>query len=218
MRMKWIETKLGESNKNSSPEREEFKTARERSGIHSHTAIEDAAILRRKREIKGALKEQLKIGKIGRKEFNILKKRMNDVSDDLVAFGSSAGIILGKKYVCGVIDKEDFEQIKCDLLPASLEEEKEYVISEIEKHKESLSMFKQVCTHDEHVCQKCHRDKLFYMKFKEAEGIKLCGGCYEIYKKHKNYSGYYGRYIISKPCKIDEESKSEFSIREGVYD
>jgi|GEM_PF-4451731 len=215
--MGWIKPKKLDDGTRKPSECEAFEAKRERSGIHSLTAKEDATIKRRKKRIKAALKEQLAIGKIDRARYNSLKKRMNDISDELVVFGESAGVILGTKYVCGVLDKEDFDQIKCDFLPVDLEEEKSQIISEIEKRKESLRVFKEVCSHDKNVCQKCHCDKGLFSSLKKVEGMKLCNSCFNVYEKHKHFDGYHGKYIIASPTEIDEDTTPTFTLREDAY-
>ncbi len=108
--MEWIKTDIYNKNprkfsKNSNVV-DEVKSA-----LTSYTKREDAAIERRKKRIMEALRRKFSAGKISRSEYESLKKRMKDISDELVVFGNSAGVILGKKYVCGTLSKEDFNQI-----------------------------------------------------------------------------------------------------------
>ena len=93
---------------------------------HINRMREEKSVRQNKLRVKRALTDQYKKGIIDADTFLQLASRMEEITDDLMAFGNSTGVVLGKKYVCGKLDRDDFEKIKCDLIPASKEDEEKY--------------------------------------------------------------------------------------------
>ena len=59
-----------------------------------------------------ALKNDFAAGKLSKEEYDKLESRMDDVTDELLVFGKTPAVTLAKKYVCGKIDKEQFDVVR----------------------------------------------------------------------------------------------------------
>ncbi len=171
------------------------------------TMNEARAVRRNKMKIKRALVSQYRRGLIDSDTFLQLAARMEEITDDLMTMGNTTGVVLGKKYVCGSLDKDDFEKIKCDLVPASREDEEQYVHALFAKRKARLTAFREHLTGDLNVCQKCHRDSNFLSPLRELDEMILCKSCLEYYERNKYFTGFEGVYISCDPCEIDMDTE-----------
>ena len=158
---------------------------------HINRMREEKSVRQNKLRVKRALMDQYKKGIIDSDTFLQLAARM----------------VLGKKYVCGKLDRDDFEAIKCDLIPASKEDEERLVYELFERRKERLRGFRGHLAHDLNVCQKCHRDGNFFSPLQELEEMILCKNCIELYERNKYFTGYRGEHIECDATEIEEDTQ-----------
>jgi hypothetical protein len=174
---------------------------------HINRMHEERSVRQNKLRVKRALMEQYKKGIIDSEMFLQLAARMEEITDDLMALGNATGVVLGKKYVCGKLDREDFEAIKCDLVPASKEDEEKYVDELFKRRKERLKGFREHLARDLNVCQKCHRDGNFFSPLHELEEMILCKSCIELYERNKYFTGFRGEHIECDPIEIEVDTE-----------
>lgn len=155
-----------------------------------------------KEKIENALKSDYASGKIDNEKYQGLLGRSTDISDELIVFGKSAGITLGKRYVCGKIGKEEFEKISLELIPADLDKEKDLIIGQIGRLQKDLGEFKRSCSDSLTHCQKCSMQKGVFRPLRKFDKLILCGKCLSEYKAIKNYNGFEGVYLIADPCEV----------------
>jgi uncharacterized membrane protein len=104
-----------------------------------------------------ALQREYASGKISQERFNELKNRENDIGLELLIFGQAAGIALGKRYICGKIDKPEFERIKREILPQGYFIERNMLAEGFTSRKKAIEVFKQGCRPVEEVELRCFR-------------------------------------------------------------
>jgi hypothetical protein len=170
--------------------------------------IEDA-----REKIKLALDNEYAAGRVGDKEYEQLRERMKDISDELLVFGKSAGVTLGKRYVCGKIDHNQFIEMLHEFVPVELYGEKASVIKEVKKRQEDLLQFRSTCIQETDICQKCSKAKGLFRSLYNNDGIMLCNKCTEEYKSLKIYRGFDGIYLAADPCEISDQMCMSVSIK-----
>lgn len=167
-------------------------------------------------KIKTALNNDYAAGKINDGEYVNLTKRMDDISDELIVFGKSAGVTLGKRYVCGKIDNDQFTQMSSEFIPTELYKERDSILSIIKEKQDNLIKFKDTCNNLSNVCQKCNQDKSFLKPLHKIDDFNLCGKCLRNYKNIKEYNGFDGNYLIADPISISETMSLSVSIRKEL--
>lgn len=175
-----------------------------------------AKIEESKEKIKTALNNDYAAGKINDEEYVNLTKRMDDISDELIVFGKSAGVTLGKRYVCGKIDHDQFTQMSSEFIPAELYDEKNLILSEIKRKQENLMMFKDACNHLPDICQHCSQPKSFLKPLHKIDDFNLCGKCLRDYKNITEYKGFEGDYLIADPFSISDTIYLSVAIRKEL--
>ena len=171
-------------------------------------------IVEKKEKIDEALNLELAKGKIDHAKHDELEKRMDDISDELIVFGKAAGVALGKRYVCGKIEKEEFETIRSEIVPEKLYQEKDQIIADVSNKQNKCIVFAESCSKSEGVCQKCGKEKGLFSPIKEIDEMKLCGKCSAEFKKMRHYDGFSGEYIKADPCEVEDKMQLHISIRQ----
>lgn len=164
-------------------------------------------------KVEESLKTELASGKVKSTEYGSLLKRMEDITDELLVFGKSAGTALGKRYVCGKIDKAEFEKLRVALVPAGLYQEKSLIESQIKKIQNEIEEFKKNCSATENACSKCKKPKKFFRWLRVEDGLLLCGRCRQELDDLKKYAGFNGVYVVTNPCEVSERMTITISIR-----
>lgn len=182
-------------------EKQQRQQGRAKERLHKKAvALDD-----KKESIMVALRQEYASGKITQEKFNELKIRENDISLELLILGKSAGAALAKRYVCGKIDKPEFEQIKKEILPAGYFVERNMLLEGFLSRQKALAGFRQQCNpaEEEGICQKCGVKKGFFKPVNSYDNLLLCGKCKEALEIFKNYPGFKGEYIMT-PAKVLE--------------
>ncbi len=164
-------------------------------------------------KVEESLKTELASGKVSGTEYDSLLKRMEGVTDELLVFGKAAGIALGKRYVCGKIDKIEFEKLRAVLVPAELYQEKSLIESQIKEIQIEIEEFKKSCSTLENACSKCKKPKKFFRWLRVEDGLLLCRRCRKELSDLKHYAGFNGVYVVTNSCEIRERMIITISIR-----
>lgn len=164
-------------------------------------------------KVEESLKTELASGKVSSVEYDSLLKRMEDITDELLVFGKAAGTALGKRYVCGKIDKAEFEKLRAALVPAELYQEKSLIESQIKKMQNEVEEFKKNCSASENACSKCKKPKKFFRWLRVVDGLLLCRKCERELTDLKHYAGFNGVYVVTNPCEVYERMTITISIR-----
>lgn len=170
-------------------------------------------ISEQKDKVEESLKTELASGKISSAEYGSLLKRMEDITEELLVFGKAAGTTLGKRYVCGKIDKAEFEKLRAALVPAGLYQEKNLIESQIKKAQNDVEEFKKNCSAIPNACSKCKKPRKFFRWLKEEDGLLLCRKCRDKLADLKHYKGFDGLYIVTNPCEVRDQMRITISIR-----
>ncbi len=142
-------------------------------------------------------------GKIDKKKYEELKKRKFDISLELIVIAKTPGVSLAKRYMTGVINKDEFEKVQKDLLPPELFEEKRIINESISNIEKELKKFRENCKNDkENQCQYCSKEKSLFSPLKIEDGLRLCGKCRSWLLNTQNYRGFSGNYFTVSPMKI----------------
>jgi len=160
-----------------------------------------------------ALNNDYAAGKIDRAEYEILSKRLSDVTDELLVFGKSAAVTLAKRYVCGKIDENQFAEMKSEFIPDQLEEEQRVISSQVNKKQEALRAFHEACTTKHDRCHKCSKEKGFFTPLYQTDGHFLCGKCREELNQIKYFAGFNGSYILAEPCYIEGQMNLHVALK-----
>ncbi len=171
----------------------------------------------KKEKIKEALNNEYAAGKISSDQYALLSKRMEDISDELIIFGKVAGVTVGKRYVCGKIEKEEFEKLRSELVPAELYRERDLVLSQVGAIQKNITDFKKSCVQKDGFCSKCSKPKGLFRHLKEIDGMIVCGACTKNYEKLKYYNGFRGTYITANPCEVEDQMSISLAVRKEYY-
>lgn len=168
-----------------------------------------------KEKVLSAPKNDYAAGKISDDQYKSLKERMNDISDELIMFGKTPAVTLGKKYLCGKIDKEQFDAVRTELVPKALDQEKNDILSVVSKKQENVKSFKKACKHTkENICQKCGQPKKLLKPLRKVDEILLCNSCSREYKNITHYEGFDGVYLTAEPCEISDDIVLSVGIKQ----
>jgi hypothetical protein len=167
-----------------------------------------------KEKVKEALNNEYASGKIQSDRYKLLSSRMEHITDELIVFGKTAGVTLGKRYVCGKIEKEDFDKLCSELVPKGLYEERDLILSQAKLVQKNTEDFRGSCKSIPEQCNKCLKPKGFFRHLKKIDNITLCNKCSNNYGKLKYYSGFQGVYLIAKPCEVSNNMTISVSIRQ----
>ncbi|PCJ22005.1 MAG: hypothetical protein COA96_14995 [SAR86 cluster bacterium] len=178
-----------------SREAERSRKATERGETQIRKKID--AINEKQNKVFDAVRELYAKGKITEEEYRELEKRKEDVQLDLIIFGKAAGVALGKRYICGKIDKKEFERIKDELLPVGYVDEKIGFEDALKHIKSDTESFKQRCSteSEENICQKCGNKGSWFKKIHQYFELSLCGKCKSELKRIRTYPMFDGEYI-----------------------
>lgn len=170
-------------------------------------------IAEQKDKVEESLKAELASGKVSSTEYESLLTRMDDITDELLVFGKAAGTTLGKRYVCGKIEKVEFEKLRAALVPAGLYQEKGLIESQIKEAQNDVEEFKKNCSAAPNACAKCKKPRKFFRWLKEEDGLLLCRKCRKELTNLKHYKGFEGLYVVTNPCEVRERMSINISIR-----
>lgn len=158
-------------------------------------------------------------GKIDKNSYQKLKLRQSDIGLDLIALAKTPGVTLAKRYITGKIDKDEFESMQKDLLPAELFEEKENIKKATGAITKELEKFRKDCKEAiVDTCQHCGTKKAFLRPIKTEDGLQLCGGCRSKLLKIQKYKGFSGKYLTVAPIRVKfTDADAEKFTLEAVF-
>lgn len=192
-------------------EREQKYLIKEQNKLNKKVQI----IEERRDKIVQALKNDYAAGKINTDEYNSLFKRESDITYELLVFGKAAAVTLGKRYLCGKIDKKEFESLRDELVPADLYIERHIISSRIDLIKSSIKIFQDNCKNVIPInCMKCGKQKNFFRRLSNIDGLRLCSSCKKAYKNIKTFEGYNGNYLFVKPCLVNRDTEIDLTIKQ----
>lgn len=190
-------------------ERSRKKLQREQERISKKAAKIDEKMSK----IQDSLADLYAKGKVTKKKYEQLKKREKDIDITLIVFGKTPGVSLAKRYICGKIDKKEFDEVCKEIIPSELYGEKEELMNQYEQRCNDLEEFRKSCnSKTDGQCQKCERQKGIFCWLKEVDGLVLCGKCAKVYKTIQNYPGYDGEFFESSPKMINDDNKNELHM------
>ena len=166
-------------------------------------------------KIEDALSDQLAKGKVDHGKFSKLLKRKDDIGIDLIIFGKTPAISAAKRYICGKIEKKEFEEICSSIISPEIREEKSKIKDEYNGLLSKIENFKKSCnSNNKDICQKCGKQKSLFNPIKSVEDLKLCGKCKKELKQLTNYISYSGDYFFvnSHKISINEIEKPNLSV------
>ena len=116
----------------------------------------------------------------------------------MIVLGKTAGIALGKQYLCGKIDKEKFERVRREILPEEFFSEQTAIQNEANRRIEAIEQFKKSCSQQlENSCQRCAAKKSIFRSMYDRDGIKLCNKCLNELQELEIYPGFSGEYLVA---------------------
>lgn len=167
------------------------------------------------KKILAELDEEYAKGKVTKEKYDELRKRADDISLELLVFGKSSGVSLGKRYITGKIDQAEFERVKKDILPPGVVEEKGHIDRTIEDMKEKVADFEKNCQHlGLSICKSCGKQKSLLGFFKETDGMLLCGRCARTLKSLRTFPGFSGVYFKADACYLELGKNVSVSIKQ----
>ena len=194
-------------------EREQRKLQREHEKIENKiTKIEE-----KRTRITEALNDFFARGKINKETYLKLLERENDITLDLLVFGKSAAVSAAKRYICGKIEKDEFEELCNSFIPSDVFKEKQKIIDEYNNLVEAIKNFKNQCDHKiENECRKCGKRKGLFSPISDIDGLKLCGKCKRELNSLLNYKGFDGIYFYVSSCVIPLNKIEDFQLRTNI--
>lgn len=154
-------------------------------------------------KIVDALQDELAKGKIDQKRYDELLVRKEDITLELIVFGSTPAVSLAKRYITGKIDLEEFEELKTTIMPPEVLEEKEYLVKQLLDQANQLEkIVKKSKKKRDDCCQNCEKPKGFFSPLSEIDAMLLCGKCKRLVKKLKEFKGLEGQYFDLSPMEI----------------
>ncbi len=168
----------------------------------------------KKSKITDSLNELLAKGKISGKKHKELLKRESEITLDLLVFGKSAIIPAAKRYICGSIEKKEFESLCKSIIPDEVFKERQEIIDNYNKLIESIKNFKNSCKKRENECYKCAKKKGIFSPLSNIEDMKLCGRCKGELRDLLNYKGKNGTYfyVTSHIISLNDINKPQLQI------
>ncbi|MFC1615777.1 hypothetical protein ACFL21_01440 [Patescibacteria group bacterium] len=180
-----------------------------------------AKLEEQKSKIIDSLKDLFAKGKIDKKEYGELLKREAEISLDLLVFGKTAAVSAAKRYICGKIDKLEFEALCKIIIPAEVVKEKQEIADNYVQFIENIKKFVELCEVQENQCHKCGKKKGIFSPLTNFEGLKLCGKCKKEFKSLLNHKGVNGIYFYVTPHIISlndvDKPKLEINIHQDHF-
>ncbi|MFN4247265.1 MAG: hypothetical protein ACK4EY_06055 [Flavipsychrobacter sp.] len=192
-------------------EREQKQLIKEQNKFYKKVQI----IEERRDKIIQALKNDYAAGKINSDEYDRLSLRISDITYELLVFGKAAAVTLGKRYLCGKIEKEEFESLRNELVPAPVYKEMETISYKVDLIKSSITAFKESCKNTITTnCMKCEKQKSFFRSLHIIDNLRLCSSCTRAYKNIKTFDGFNGIYLLVQPCLINSDTEVDMIVRQ----
>lgn len=190
--------------KKTSREYERVQRAKQRDKERLQKKIEKLEEKRGK--VIGSLQDLYAKGKISKGDYSKLLQREKDIKYPLLCFGKAAGVSLAKRYICGKITPDEFNEMQRDLIPEGVFDEQNTIVQELERQRVSLNDFKQELFEGNKInCQKCKKKKSLFSPLKEYNGFELCGSCKKRYVDLQTYKGFIGDYFEVESFPVDSE-------------
>lgn len=171
----------------------------------------------RREKIEQALKGEYASGKLTDERYASLSGRLIDITDELLVFGKTPGVALGKRYVCGKIDKEGFIKLRNELVPQQVYYEMETIANTIKQMQDRELQFINNCSDEIGKCQSCNRPKGFFRPIRLVENKMLCNSCKSTYTSLKQFPGFNGIYVAAAPCVISHGMILPVVIKQEYY-
>jgi hypothetical protein len=177
-----------------------------------------AKIKEKMEKIVESLNDQLAKGKIDNASYTKLLKRKNDIGLDLIVFGKTPAVAAAKRYICGKIEKDEFEKICSSIVPPNIIEEQLEIKNAYQKLLDEISKFKKSCNQNHtNVCQKCGKEKSLFNPLKTVEHLILCGKCKRELNQLINFKGVTGEYFFVEPQKILISDKEQQHLEVHIH-
>jgi hypothetical protein len=180
-----------------------------------------AALEEKKAKITDSLNDQFAKGKIDKKRHEELLQREPEITFDLLIFGKSAATSAAKRYICGTIEKGEFESLCKSIIPTEVIEEKQEIADNYNKLIEDIKDFKNSCKERENECHKCGKKKGIFSPLSDVESVKLCGKCKREFKNLLNFKGVNGNYFYVAPHTISlndiEKPQLQINIQQDCF-
>lgn len=161
-------------------------------------------------------------GKISNKEYAKLSKRKKDIGMELIVLTKTPGTSLAKRYITGKISKKEFEQIKKEILPTDLLNEKDEMFNEFDKLLKKAKAFKKITNKkkDNTVCWHCNSEGSFFNGIRRVEDVRLCRKCSSELRDLLKYKGFEGKYFTIEGFKLDYAllEKARFTLNAKFRD
>ncbi len=161
-----------------------------------------------KEKVFDSLEDTYASGKIDKGEYEKLKGRQTEITEDILLIGKKPIQTLSTRYITGKIDKKEFERMKLDLLPADFFTEKEGMENQLKLLEDGLRAFLDECSKEkgrDH-CQYCGRKTSFFNNVTEFENLLLCSDCKKSLSSLLNFPGFNGKYYVIEPfrCSVQD--------------
>lgn len=168
-------------------------------------------------KIEDSLKGLLAKGKITQNEYETLQERMNDIDVTLIIFGKKAGEDLGKRYVKGDIDKEEFDSILSTILPEGLLEERESLHDMFEKRFKDIDSYMFDVEKGSHVCNKCNKKPGLFSSLKNVQDYSFCSSCASVLKSLIQFPANDLEFFYNDPVILELDPSNRGSLPVGVH-
>lgn len=149
------------------------------------------------------LKKTLATGKIDKLQYDLLKKREEDIDLARLAVGGAPFVSLAKRYITGKIEKQEFDSLAQDILPSDFLQELHKIENEMEEQQKAYKTFISTCQ-DCNGCAYCGK-KGFFKFVREYKGKKLCFVHQQELESLCIYS-HYGYYFTVEPQDLTDAS------------
>lgn len=180
-----------------------------------------AKLEEKKAKITDSLNDLFAKGKIDKKEYKELLKREPEITFDLLIFGKTAAASAAKRYICGKVDKEEFQALCETIVPSEVAEEKQEIAETYDQILQEIKDFVKSCKALENQCHKCGKKKGIFSPLSNIGNVKLCGKCKRELNKLLNHKGMNGAYFYVSPHTISldeiEEPQLQISIQQDHF-
>lgn len=170
----------------------------------------------KKAKITDSLNDLFAKGKIDKKEYEKLLKRESEIAFDLLVFGKTAATSAAKRYICGKVDKEEFQAICETIIPSEVSEEKQEIIEGYDQLLEEIKDFVKSCRAQENQCHKCSKKKGIFRPLSDIGNMKLCKKCKKELNKLLNHKGMNGTYFYVSPHMISLDEIEDCQIQINI--
>lgn len=159
------------------------------------------------------LKEQYAAGKIDQSRYDDLAARDVEITEDLVVFGRGAGVKLGERYILGKIEKEEFENLKKELLGEVIAERDQFA----SEHTASVKYIDDFIAYSrsnasDATCNFCGKEKKFYRPLLTVLNFKLCLSCKMNYSNMLKVPSKNGRYYTVESYRINPDGQNNLHM------